>query len=77
MHSVNLCYVGGIHVLSSSETDSVKKSIIYVLSHSMERYCLDVQYVSGALLREVITYSNYGKEMEWFSIGIDYENPVV
>ena len=41
----------------------------------MERYRLDAQYVSGALLGEVIKYSNHEREMEWFSI--DYQNVVV
>ena len=68
-------FYGGIHVLSSSNTDFVNSEITYILSHNMEGCFLVAQYASGALLREVIIYSNYGSEMEWFSIG--YDNPVV
>ena len=75
MHSGNQCSVGEIHLLSSSSADFVNSLIIYILSHDMERYCLDAQYASGALLRELIHHSNYEEEIKWFSIG--YENPVV
>ena len=43
----------------------------------MGRYCLNAQYVSSALPREVINHSNYERDMKWFSIGISYENPVL
>ena len=59
---------GGIHILSSCDADFINSSIIYILSHSTERYCLDVQYVYGALLGEVIKYSKREGGMEWFSI---------
>ena len=38
-------------------------------------YSMEVQYAYGTLLRELIDYSNYEGEMEWFSVG--YGNPVV
>ena len=77
MHSVNQSSVGGIHVLSSNNTDVVDNSTIYILSHNMERHCLDAQYASGVLPREVINHSNYERGMKWFSIGVGYGDPVV
>jgi hypothetical protein len=37
-------------------------------------YSVDVQYAYGTHLMELINFSNYEGEMEWFSVG--YGNPV-
>ena len=66
-----------MYVLNSSNTDFVGNSIIHIFSHNMERHYLDAKYTSGALPREVINYSNDGREMKWSSIDIGYKNPVV
>ena len=61
-HIMSTNFLWGVHVLSSSNTDAVDNSIMYNLSRNMERYCLDAKYASGALLMEVIHYSNYVRE---------------
>jgi hypothetical protein len=67
----------GVCVQSSLNTYFVSNYIIYNLSHSMERYCLDVQYECATCIwhssEEINSlFKRWKREMEWFSDGSDH-----